>query len=260
MNTPTTQNLSSAIEAFFGAPTRDNHHRLLEAADEYRDLWIEAQASGKPLTTHKTPPREPTTTYDRKREIMETIDGIPVKLALQSRTSASVEKPWWVLSWRTRYSSGGSNRRFYLTKEGCWTLPAATALEMMQQMAEQGGFDEAYFDHRRRPDFETIVSTGMSPTEKQEWLERITGPDEDWGSDPYFVITFDPNENWKKVMIVNTDDDTATFRSITEDPEYMPKKVLRPGADWWLDNSMMDANVQQMSPFLTNLEEYFESR
>lgn len=40
MNTPTTQNLSSAIDAFFGVPTRDNHHRLLEAAEEYRDLRI----------------------------------------------------------------------------------------------------------------------------------------------------------------------------------------------------------------------------
>jgi len=40
MNTPTTQNLSSAIDAFFGVPTRDNHHRLLEADEEYRDLWI----------------------------------------------------------------------------------------------------------------------------------------------------------------------------------------------------------------------------
>ena len=61
-------------------------------------------------------------------------------------------------------------------------------------------------------------------------------------------------------MIVNTDTDTATFRSITENPDYMPKKVLRPGGGWWLDNSMMDANVQQMMKFCTNLRDFLERK
>ena len=71
--------------------------------------------------------RSPTTTYDRQLEVTPVVDGIPVKLALQERTSAEVEKPWWTLSWRTKYSPDGSNRRFYLTKDGCWTIPAAIA-------------------------------------------------------------------------------------------------------------------------------------
>lgn len=69
------------------------------------------------------------------------------------------------------------------------------------------------------------------------------------------MVNSDPNDDWKKVMIVNTDTGTATFRSITKDPGYMPKKELRPGADWWLDNSMMDANVQQMKAFYSNLRD-----
>ena len=38
------------------------------------------------------------------------------------------------------------------------------------------------------------------------------------------MITSDPNSHWKKVLIVNTDIDIATFRSITGNPDYMPKK------------------------------------
>lgn len=37
--------------------------------------------------------------------------------------------------------------------------------------------------------------------------------------------------------------------SITQDDSYMPKKVLRKGSLWYLDNSMTDASVQQMRVF-----------
>jgi hypothetical protein len=133
------------------------------------------------------------------------IEGIPVKLALQQRTSASVDHSWWTLSWRTKYSSDGSNRRFYLTKNGCWTIPAMVALNMMEEMDALGGMNEQYFDHRGRPYFETLVSSEMLPEQKTEALSKVTGPDEDWGENPFVVITYDPNKNWKKVMIVNTD-------------------------------------------------------
>lgn len=166
------------------------------------------------------------------------------------------KKPWWILSWRTRYSADGSNRRFYLTKDGAWTIPATVALEMIDEMESIGGLDEDYFDHRRRPSFETLTSVKMTMAEKADALEGFTGPDEQWGADPFFVINFDPNDQWKKVLIINTDSDIATFRSITENPDYMPRKVLRPDAGWWLDNSMMDANVQQMRAFHAQIKDY----
>lgn len=253
--TPSTP-LLSAVRAYIDAPTGKKLEKLLEAANQYRELWIVAQASGGAALTKRPSHCAPTTTYERQLEVVRDVRGIPVKLALQERTSARVDKSWWTLSWRTKYSPDGSNRRFYLTKEGCWTLPAAVALEMIEEMVTKGGLDEQYFDHRRRPSFETLVSSKLKPAEKIEALQGVTGPDENWGKDPFFVITFDPNDRWKKVMIVATDSDTATFRSITEDPNYMPKKVLRPGARWWLDNSMMDANVQQMRAFRSNLKDY----
>lgn len=60
------------------------------------------------------------------------------------------------------------------------------------------------------------------------------------------MIVSDPNDNWRKVLIANRETGIVTFRSITQDDGYMPKKVLRPGSSWYLDNSMMDASVQQM--------------
>ena len=96
----------------------------------------------------------------------------------------------------------------------------------------------------------------MTASEKTEHLGGVTSPDEDWGTNPFFVIVSDPSDQWKKVLIINTETDAATFRSITESPDYKPKKVLRPNVTWWLDNSMMDANVQQMRVFHRQLQNY----
>ena len=95
--------------------------------------------------------------------------------------------------------------------------------------------DQKHLDHRAGFVCDTLVSTGMTPEEKRCQLTGFTGSEEDWGPDPFFVVNSDPSDKWKKVLIVNTDTGTATFRSITEDPCYRPKKVLRPGGDWWLD-------------------------
>ena len=191
-----------------------------------------------------------------KKVATREINDIAVELVLQKRTIAAAGVSWWVLSWRTRYSPNGTNRRFYFTgKDGAWTIPAAKALEMIEEAEARGALDQKYLDLDRRRGFicDTLVSTRMAPAERKRELASFTGSEEDWGQDPFFVVNSDPNDNWKKVLIVNTDTGTATFRSITEDPCYRPKKVLRPGADWWLDNSMMDANVQQMKAFYSNL-------
>lgn len=250
--------LIEAVDAYLEAPTDGNLNKLFLAANDYREVWIASQIPGKGLSA--TPNNQKsTTTYARKLEVSRVVDGIPVKLALQERTSTGVDNSWWTLSWRSKYSPDGSNRRFYMTNDGCWTIPANLALEMINEMESLGGLSEVYFDHRRRPFFETLVSTTMSATERADLLCRITGPAEDWGGDPFFMMTRDPNGHWNKVLIINSDNDTATFRSITTNPDYKPKKVLRPDADWWLDNSMMDANVQQMRAFHFQLRKYLSN-
>ena len=196
-----------------------------------------------------------TTSYSREDEAVRVIDGIPVKLALQKRKSGTIDAPWWVLSWRTKYSSNGTNRRFYSTEKGIWIIPAEKALGMVEELESRGALGQEYLDHRAGFICNTFVSTEMTPAEKKRKFASFTHPEEDWGSDPYFVVNSDPNDDWKKVLIVNTETGAATFRSITKDPDYMLKKVLRPGADWWLDNSMMDANVQQVKAFYSNLRD-----
>lgn len=199
------------------------------------------------------------TSYSQRMKVAtREINGVAVNLVLQKRTIAvgDVSCSWWVLSWRTGYSPNGTNRRFYFTKKGgIWTIPATKALEMMEE-AESGGYlDQEEYPDPRATDCDTLVSTRMAPAERRRELAGFTGSEEDWGLDPFFVVNSDPNDNWRKVLIVNTDSGTATFRSITEDSGYRPKKVLRPGADWWLDNSMMDANVRQMKAFYSNLRD-----
>lgn len=248
--------ITAALGAFVRSPTTENREQLLAAADEYRELWIKAQAGKKSTIQRSNTP----TSYERAQEVVEVVDGIPVKLALQERTSAAWDDPWWVLSWRTKYSADGSNRRFYMTKAGCWTIPAETALGMMEDMKASGGMADEYLDWRGTNTCEALVSTELLPAERAREFAAVTSSDEDWGDDPFFVIASDPHRNWKKVMIVNRANDLATFRSITEDRDYMPKKVLRSGASWWLDNSMMDANVQQMRCFIEYLRRHVSAR
>ena len=247
------ESLRNTLNAYIKAPTEKNRAELVAAMEEYKDLWITAHASGGTDNPRNcTPP----TSYSRAMKATKEIKGIAVELALQKRTSETAGASWWVLSWRTKYSPNGTNRRFYSTKNGIWTIPATEALEMMEEMESMGALGQEYLDSRC-PAFvcSTLVSTKMTPEEKEHELAIFTNPEEDWGSDPFFVVNSDPNKNWKKVLIVNTETGVATFRSITKNPDYMPKKVLRPGAEWWLDNSMMDANVQQVEAFYSNLRD-----
>jgi hypothetical protein len=110
----------------------------------------------------------PTTSYERKLLVKRIVDGLPVSLALQRRIKPGDEEPLWVLSWRTRYSPNKPNRRLYYAKADCWTIPAAVALEMIEEMGDRGGLDQKYFDHRRPPRFDTLVSTTMTSAEKQK--------------------------------------------------------------------------------------------
>lgn len=251
-----TTTVKAALEDFLKAPTKGHQSALMTATDGYREAWIEAKASGSTGAVGSAQvPRKPTTTYEREIQVRRDVGGVPVRLALQERTSEKLGITWWVLSWRTNLESSGRNRRFYFSEGEFWSIPAEDALALMEDIDDRGGLDDRYFDVRHKGEFETIVSTELDRDERTDRLNRVTAPDEDWGDDPFFVIAGDPNGAWQKVMLVNLDTGTATFRSITTDPEYRPKKDLRPGQGWWLDNSMMDANVQQVRQFLKHLRE-----
>ena len=266
-----TEHLSESVAAFIQSPTSANRDALLAAADQYRDWWIEAQASAQgaqaiapgsrsAATFGGTVPGSavPPTSYDREMATREhLVDGIPVKLVLQERTSVHEKLPWWVISWRTRLRPGGPNRRFYKTQGLFWSLPAKVALDLMQDLRGKGALQPQLDDHRGS-NLEVVVSSGIATAERDQLLREITGPDEDWGSNPFFVVAADPNPEWRKVMIVDTDTGTATFRSLTKSTTYRPRTELRPGCEWSLDNSMMDTGAEQMRAFLENLSHLLE--
>jgi hypothetical protein len=147
-----------------------------------------------------------------------------------------------------------------MTTNGCWTIPARVALEMIDEVGARGGLDDSYLDHRGKKELSPRVSTAMTAAERSEAFATIVGPDEDWGRDPFFVICPDPGKHWQKVLIMNTSTEVATFRSITTDRSYKQKKTLRPAEGWWLDNSMMDASVQQTRAFASALRTYLDGR
>ncbi len=256
MPEPSANAVKSALEAYLAVPSTDHYRRLVEHAESYRDDWIESHA-GPP--SKRAAPRDGATSYVRKHEVTQLVYGVPVTLALQRRTGPGEPQPWWVLSWRTKYSERGSNRRFYLTREGCWTIPAQVALGMIQMMDSEGGLAEQYHDHRYIGAYAQRLSTDMTSAERDAALAGCTAADEYWGRQPFLAVTAHPDSQWQKVLLINSDDNLATFRSITRDPHYMPKKTLREDADWWLDNSMMDVSVQEMRMLYAALASYCET-
>ena len=83
--------LLHAADDFIKAPTRDNRDNLMLAADEYRDAWILAQPSVANTSTNTAKRRSLGTSYERALEVTRMLEGIPIALALQERTSGTSE-------------------------------------------------------------------------------------------------------------------------------------------------------------------------
>ena len=248
--------LKNCFELYVDKPTQQGQDTLMNSAAIYRDEWIELMASRG--TTHKITPqkKEAPTRYKKILSISgKQPDGTELTLALQSRTKTQTEKTWHVVSWRSRLSPGGPNRRFYFSDNNTWSIDANLALQMLDELESKGGLDEKYDDITRRPDFKILVNEGMSEEKQISLLEEVTMPEEVWGKNPKLVVLNDPSpdDQWRKILIVNRETGNATFRSTTKSADYMPRKNLRDDSEWFLDNSMQDANVQQAREFLRQL-------
>ena len=261
---------------FLEAPTTQNRDQLMVAAEKYRDAWILTMASGGHQTNVPDPSNwapeaiaqfyseqlsktSSSTKYSRKLEAVRSLgNGLPIKLALQERTNLREKKTYWTVSWRTKYSPSGTNRRFYYSAGQYWHCPATVALELLEDLNQQGGLGEEYLDIRPgNANIKVIINPDTQETDPSFYHKQcrsIFAPDEYWGSSPKVVALSDTNSDWKKVMIVNNENLDCTFRSLTKNSTYMPKKGLEKSNEWWLDNAMMDANVQQMRIFHEELK------
>ena len=250
--------LRGTFDDYLEAPTGENREHLISSADGYRDAWI-ADKAGRTAAPRRRTLQDSATSYDLPELLVQTQSGdIPVKLALHKRSDRKTSRSWWTLSWRTVLQPSGYNRRYYYTKGEFWSLPVSVALDLLNQMEAQGGLDEKYFDETFKPDFDVIVSNDLDKDQILEHLTGMTSVDEDWGDNPFFVIAGDPHQSWQKVMLLDTDSHGLTFRSITTDSSYKQRKVLREGDGWYLDNSMLDANVQQMRVFYKHLQQFIK--
>lgn len=254
MSSKAADSLRKHFSQFLEAPTQQRQAELITAAERYREDWIEAQAAAKPSQDDLESDGQSAPRYRRIYTVPGSQpDGTEVTLALQSRTSRREGFTWNVVSWRTRLGPGRHNRRFYVTKGEAWSMRAMTALEMFSKLDQLGGLDEKYIDLERNPAFEVTVSDDVNTTRRSALLKEITMFDESWGEDPFFVVLNDPRESWRKILLVNRETGMATFRSTTTDGNYMPRKTLRSGATWYLDNSMQDTNIQQARVMLQEL-------
>jgi hypothetical protein len=254
---PDSEGANKAFMRFLEVPTDSNRALLDEALIEYRELWITSKSVPKAFPSSRSDVPRTNASYDLEIVVEEiNHDGLPLRLALQMRSGKGIDNPYWQISWRTLYKNGGTNRRFYKTKNGYVVAPVGTALTLINNLKDRNAFTEKYADNRlgSQSELDVLISADMSAGEREQWLFNITDPNEDWGSMPYFVIVSDPHPDWRKVFICNTDTKFMTFRSIVrKSNSYMPKIMLRDNCDWWLDNSMMDASVHQMDVFYQHL-------
>ena len=255
MSTDALDKLNQSFNYFLEIPTQQGQDALIAAAEDYREEWIKSMAAGVGIRkSHAS--KEVTTRYKKVFSVFGTQpDGTEITLSLQSRTKAASNATWYAVSWRTRLKPGGANRRFHFTDNNAWTIDAPQALKMLGELDALGGLEEKYDDTERNSEFEaTVVSEELTNTDSAAMFEEITMPEEAWGKDPFFVVINDPDQDWRKILIVNRETGDATFRSTTRNENYMPRKVLREGSEWFLDNSMQDCNVQQARTFLERLQ------
>lgn len=174
-------------------------------------------------------------------------DGCAIRLKLQRRLDVGPAS-FFMLSWRTEYPGTHTNRRFYWVQDKCWTLRAATALELLERAAAKGMLDARYDDAYVRfgggvPSF--VDSRSLTSGDRASLWREITreGLEPTWGSVPLFVVATEPGGRWRKIMIVDEPRRTATFRSCTTDASYTQRVGLPTTTTWHMDNAMQDAGT-----------------
>ena len=66
----------SAVDAYVETPTKENHDTLVAAADEYRELWILAQASDSTLSRKHASNASGTAARTQKFDLSRIMDDL----------------------------------------------------------------------------------------------------------------------------------------------------------------------------------------
>ena len=194
--------------------------------------------------------------YTEIRRVTVIHEGLPVHFILQTRHFVC-PVDFFCLSWRTLLPDGSQNRRFYYDRKhgtGIWRLPVPIALRLLELADSEGILDEEFDDLQERCggiDNTIIDSQSLSRQERERGFASIVNVNRepDWGSDPLFIIIEVPDGTWRKIMIVDSDRATCTFRSTTTDPSYRQGVADGMIPPWRLDNAMQDASRMMMREF-----------
>ncbi|MDY6845363.1 MAG: endonuclease NucS [Thermodesulfobacteriota bacterium] len=179
-------------------------------------------------------------------KILNTVSRGLTTLSLKLRED--LELPYYCVVWRDKRLESKSNRRFYLEKGAFWNMHANIAYEMLDEAHARGLLSSRY---HRWPDRQFVVldSSKLSQEEKKRLIgETLSLDDADllWrnSADLRIVACCEPwgEEIWRKTMIVSSQANLITFRSITRAEYYKHKysEVLLNG--WQIDRSMIDAD------------------
>ncbi|MCK4947728.1 MAG: hypothetical protein KAQ99_01420 [Candidatus Aureabacteria bacterium] len=197
--------------------------------------------------------------YNCLKEVTRYWDDLPIRLKLQEKTPEQGKK-YWAISIRTTYlNSTRKNRRFYYSKKiGFWTIPTKIIVELLKEAEEKELFDKIYNDKYERFEGGTasFIYSDKTP-DYQKHLNKITcfsKNEPEWiFKKPFFVISQEPGNTWRKIMIVKQDFSLITFRSCTTEKTYRPKIYMEDDSLWFVDNAMMDVSVQVMKIFKERL-------
>ena len=198
--------------------------------------------------------------YTEIRRVTLRHESLPVHLILQTRHCVP-PVDFFCLSWRTVLPTGSGNRRFYYDRQhgtGIWTMPVSIALGLLNCADAAGMLDDEYDDLQERhngTNNRIIDSRNLDPQSLEREFASIININRDpnWGLDPLFVIIQVPDRRWdrrwRKIMIVDTQRETCTFRSTTTDTSYRQGIVDGMIPPWRLDNAMQDASCAMMREF-----------
>lgn len=158
------------------------------------------------------------------------------------------------VSWREKREPSQSNRRFYVERNACWSLPIEKAREMMQRARQESFFDLANIDDQGTIKSVIIAKPGERDYEQQMSKALVGGDFEHEWQNSTAVICNQTCGMWRKVMLANTATGKVTFRSLTSDSSYSFAHREASVDGWHLDRAMLDAHPTAFAHWLDCLQ------
>jgi len=200
-----------------------------------------------------------------KKSVEKRIKGIITKLVLHPRLNlpkGRKEKPFWVVSWRSRLKNNKTNRRFYNTLDEFWEIPIKDACIMFNEVFKKGGLDSKYDDRwndgvvKKRIKCLKRVGGKKYFGDFSTILAKLPEDQAIWNSKNLTAIIFkepknnqNPGRECWKVMLVDLQRQMVTFRTIANNADYGMKKNCLKDPGWFMDKAMMDTDPCVMRCF-----------